>query len=53
MLEVSHTDYIYTSNSAGLGKGERTDVKNKYFDSNPGPGTYEPPKGNVVPEQTW
>jgi len=39
--EIKHTDYLYTSPVTDLGFGQRTDVKNKYFDSIPGPGQYE------------
>lgn len=46
--EIKHTDYLYTSPAADIGFGNRTDVKNKYFDSMPGPGTYEPSKANIA-----
>jgi len=45
--EIMHTDYLYTSPATDLGHGNRTEVKNKYFDSMPGPGTYERPKDNI------
>lgn len=49
--EIKHTDYLYTSPATDLGHGNRTDVKNKYFDAMPGPGTYERPKGNMVDKE--
>jgi hypothetical protein len=50
MLEVPHTDYIYSSLASGFGEGNRTEVKNKYFDKNPGPGAYDPKIPNFEPK---
>jgi hypothetical protein len=51
MDQVEHTDYLYTSQAASLGFGKQAEIRNPYFDGNPGPGTYERQRDNIVPEQ--
>jgi hypothetical protein len=48
---VPHTTYIWTSPAASLGYGKQAEIRNPYFDGNPGPGNYERPKDNIAPEQ--